>query len=143
MATRRSLRTQSPASTSESEEDEQQSSQDNTVDMMDVAKDIVTKNNERREKKRKALEAEHDKRVKDIKSRIDALFAARNSRVCKAHQEAWARLDALDKKRQNIEGLILATMKEIEAKTIQLSAELAAMFEGRLEEMEGRQSQDV
>ncbi|KAH9215306.1 hypothetical protein DL95DRAFT_336628, partial [Leptodontidium sp. 2 PMI_412] len=131
MAPRRSHKIQAPVSASE--EDEQQSSQDDEVD---AAKEVVAKNNERRDKKRRAIEAEHEKRVKDVKARIDALFAARKSRVSKAHQAAWARLDALDKKRQNIEGLILGTMKNIETRSIQLCVELAVMFEDRLEEME-------
>ncbi|KAH6709031.1 hypothetical protein BKA61DRAFT_613458 [Leptodontidium sp. MPI-SDFR-AT-0119] len=133
MAPRRSHKIQAPVSASE--EDEQQSSQDDEVA---AAKEVVTKNNERRDKKRRAIEAEHEKRVKDVKARIDALFAARKSRVSKAHQAAWARLDALDKKRQNIEGLILGTMKNIETRSIQLCVELAVMFEDRLEEMEDR-----
>ncbi|PVH85667.1 hypothetical protein DL98DRAFT_408854, partial [Cadophora sp. DSE1049] len=97
--------------------------------------------NDRRDKKRQAIEEEHEKRVKDVKVKIDNLFAARKSRVSKSHQAAWARLDALDKKRQNIESLIIASMMSIETKSIHLSGELVAMFEGRLEDMEANSSQ--
>ncbi|KAG4443013.1 hypothetical protein IFR05_001467 [Cadophora sp. M221] len=138
MAPRRSAKIQAPVSASE-DEDEQQTSQDDGMNMI-AAEEVLNKNNERRDKKRRAIEAEYEKRVKDVKARIDALFAARKSRVSKAHQAAWARLDTLDKKRQNIEGLILGTMKDIETRSIQLCAELAVTFEDRLEEMEGRQS---
>ncbi|KAL2072761.1 hypothetical protein VTL71DRAFT_12104 [Oculimacula yallundae] len=151
MAPHKSRETQAQASASE-DENEQQSSQDDAMDMMVAARGIVSKNNERRDKKRKSIEGEHEKRVKDVRVKIDTLFAARKSRVAllsftkpspsKAQQAAWARLDALDKKRQNIESLILASMKTIETQSSYLSDELVAMFKGRLEEMEGVPPQD-
>ncbi|CZT42854.1 uncharacterized protein RSE6_02806 [Rhynchosporium secalis] len=126
---------QAQASTSE-DENEQQSSQDDAMEMLNTAKDIFSKGNERRDKKRKVIEGEHDKRIRDSKVKMDTVFAARRSRVSKSHQAVWARLDTLDKKRQNIESLILASMKTIETQSSYLSDELVAMFGGRIEEME-------
>ncbi|KAK0100248.1 hypothetical protein ONS96_007531 [Cadophora gregata f. sp. sojae] len=140
MGPRQFRKGQAQASASDDEE-LQQSSQEDATAMIIAAKNIVSKNNERRDKKRKAIEEEHEKRVKDVKSKIDTLFATRKSRVSKSHQAAWARLDALDKKRQNIESLIIASMISIETNTVHLSGELVAMFDGRLEDMEANSSQ--
>lgn len=60
----------------------------------------------------------------------------------KSQQTLWTRLDALDKKRQNIEGLILNSMKSIELHSTNLSGELATVFEGRIEELDDSGSQD-
>ena len=67
-----------------------------------------------------------------ISFRYRSLLTTRSS---KAQQEAWTKLDALDKKRHNIEGLIIQAMKEIEVKTAELSTDLAVVFEGRLKDM--------
>ncbi|KAG4412686.1 hypothetical protein IFR04_014189 [Cadophora malorum] len=140
MGPRQSRKSQAQASASE-DEDVQQSSQEDPTAMIIAAKSIVSKNNDRRDKKRKSIEEEHEKRVKDVKLKMDNLFAARESRVTKSQQAAWARLDALDKKRQNIESLIIASMMTIETNSIHLAGELVAMFEGRLEDMEDSPSQ--
>lgn len=60
----------------------------------------------------------------------------------RSQQALWARLDALDKKRQNIEGLILNSMKSIESHSTNLSGELATVFEGRIEELDDSGFQD-
>ena len=54
----------------------------------------------------------------------------------KLQNAQWARLDALNKKREAIEAQILSSMKAIELQTINISSELAATYGGRIEEIE-------
>jgi hypothetical protein len=59
----------------------------------------------------------------------------------KCQNAAWDKIDALNKKRQNLEQLILASMKMVEIHTTNLCSEINAMLEGRIEEIEQLSSQ--
>lgn len=105
-----------------------------------------------RDTKRKTIEEEYEKRAKDIGRRIDKLYDAKKSRVLvprpfvwvktdranstKSQKVLWDRLDILNKKRQALEQTILTSMKLVENSTINISSELVAMFEGRIDELE-------
>jgi hypothetical protein len=54
---------------------------------------------------------------------------------------SWDRIDTLNKKRQNLEQLILASMKTVEIHTTNLCSEMNAMLEGRIEEVEQRSTE--
>ena len=69
-------------------------------------------------------------------------FANSFSRT-KAQNASWDKIDALNKKRQNLEQLILASMKMVEIHTTNLCSEMNAMLEGRIEEIEQRSTQDA
>ena len=59
----------------------------------------------------------------------------------KAQNASWDKIDALNKKRQNLEQLILASMKMVEIHTTNLCSEMNAMLEGRIEEVEQRSTE--
>ncbi len=58
----------------------------------------------------------------------------------KAQKVLCGRLDALNKKRQNLERAILTSMKTIQIHTMNISSEISATFEGRMEEIESQSS---
>jgi hypothetical protein len=58
----------------------------------------------------------------------------------KSQKALWQRLDDLNKRRQTLEGQILASMKSIEDHTINMTKEMAAVFKGRTEEITGEGS---
>ncbi|KAK2628311.1 hypothetical protein QTJ16_002957 [Diplocarpon rosae] len=125
----------------ESEEDSsQRASQEDPFDVVKRAQELLKVAEVRREKKRKSIEGELEMRVNDARAKIDTLFASRKSRVTKSRELLWTRLDTLDKKRESIERLILASMKSLEYTTISTSNELDMIFKGRIEEMEQQAS---
>ena len=54
----------------------------------------------------------------------------------KSQGQIWARLDALHRKRRDLEAQILASMRIIETQTCNISSEIAATFSGRIEDIE-------
>ncbi|TVY50523.1 hypothetical protein LCER1_G005357 [Lachnellula cervina] len=137
MGPRQSRKSQ-PAIESESDEDSQPvSTEQNTAEMLKTAKDIVDDGKKRREKKRRAIEKSYDERVKEVETKIDTLFAVRNSRVSKNQKQLWTRLEKLNTKRENLEQLILASMLSIEKHTINITVQMEAVFADRIEDIEG------
>ncbi|KAI9053290.1 hypothetical protein LZ554_002253 [Drepanopeziza brunnea f. sp. 'monogermtubi'] len=120
----------------EEEDSSQQTTQGDAMEVMKQASKLVEFTNARRDKKRKAIVAEHERRVKDLKTKIDTLFNNRKNRVTKSRQDLWKRLDALNMKRQNIEEQILKSMKTIEQASIKFSGELDPIFRGRINDIE-------
>ncbi len=55
----------------------------------------------------------------------------------KSQKALWQRLNDLNKRRQTLEGQILASMKSIEIHTTNMTGEMAAVFKGRMEEIIG------
>ncbi|TVY13224.1 hypothetical protein LARI1_G007821 [Lachnellula arida] len=137
MGPRQSRKSQ-PAIESESDDDSQPvSTEQNTAEMLETAKGMVDDGKKRREKKRRAIEKSYDDRVKEVETKIDTLFAVRNSRVSKNQKELWTRLEKLNTKRENLEQLILASMLSIEKHTINIAVQMEAVFAGRMEDIEG------
>lgn len=137
MASREARKSQPTAQASESEEENsQQSSQEADMQVLKAARNVVSTMKNRRESKRKAIEGDLKKRVADISAKLDAHFESRKNRVTKLQNAQWARLDALNKKREAIEAQILNSMKAIELQTTNISSELAATYDGRVEEIE-------
>ncbi|KAF8847625.1 hypothetical protein BDZ45DRAFT_681779 [Acephala macrosclerotiorum] len=132
MAPRKSEKAQAQASESEDENNLQTSPEQ----VIKQAKNILSKYNNNRDAKRKTIEEEYEKRAKDIGRRIDKLYDAKKSRVTKSQKVLWDRLDVLNKKRHALENTILTSMKLVETSTINISSELIAMFEGRIDELE-------
>jgi len=54
----------------------------------------------------------------------------------KAQKEQWVRLDNLNQRRVGIETQILSSMKSIEQRTANVSSEMTAMLDGRLEDLQ-------
>jgi hypothetical protein len=54
----------------------------------------------------------------------------------KSQKTLWDRLDVLNKKRQSLETAILTSMKTVEVHTSNITSELNAMFDGRIDELE-------
>jgi hypothetical protein len=54
----------------------------------------------------------------------------------KSQKAQWDRLDTLNKKRSSLEALILASMRSIEQHSANISNEMAAMFGGRIEDIQ-------
>ncbi|KAG9238549.1 hypothetical protein BJ875DRAFT_32264 [Amylocarpus encephaloides] len=98
------------------------------------AQSLVNTSKKRREAKRKLLEAEHKKHVKELRHRIDNAYAVRNTKLANLQGSYWKRLEALNTKRENLEKLILVSMKQTELQTKNIASELLAMFEGRQED---------
>ncbi|KUJ22794.1 uncharacterized protein LY89DRAFT_680897 [Mollisia scopiformis] len=123
-----------PEPAAESEEDNTQPTSPERA--IEKAKKLMVKYNINRDAKRKAIEEEYEKHAKDVGRRIDKLSNARKSRVTKSQKALWDRLDVLNKKRQSLENTILMSMKAVETHTLNISSELYAMFEGRIEELQ-------
>jgi len=122
--------------TKSEDEEVQESSQDQPeMDMLRKARGMMASSKKRREAKRKAIEIEHEKRIKDVRARVDVLFETRKNRVHKAQKVQFKRLDALYRKRQGIESHILSSMRSIELHHLNISSEITAMIDGRLEEI--------
>ncbi|EHL02024.1 hypothetical protein M7I_1976 [Glarea lozoyensis 74030] len=92
--------------------------------------------NKKRDTKRKSIEAEHAKSVKEIRAKIENAAKIRKTKVAKLHSSHMERLLALDDRRQKIEGLIIASMKRLHSATNNIQSELLAMYEGRTAEIE-------
>jgi len=110
-------------------------SQDLGMDYLNAAQEMLALSRKRREGKRKAIKEDHLKRKLVLVNRINTLFETRNSKVSKIQKAQWDRLDALNKKRVCLESRIIAHMKTIELQTSNISNELAAMFEGRKQDI--------
>jgi len=136
---RKSQQSKAPVPSSDSESEAP--SQEAEVNIMKAAHSMVESNKSRRDLKRKAIEADHEKRVKETKGKMEKLFDARKSKVTKSQKAVWERLDALNRKRQSLESLILSSMKKVEIHSTNISSELNAMFEGRIEDIERHSSQ--
>lgn len=54
----------------------------------------------------------------------------------KSQKALWDRLDVLNRKRQSLENAILTSMKTVEIHTSNITSELNAMFDGRIDELE-------
>jgi len=102
---------------------------------MKTAQNMMNASKKRRAAKRKAIETEHSRNVKDIEVRVDKLFEKRKSRVMEMQRKQWDKLYVLNKKRQSLEEQILSSMKNIERHTLNMTIEMKAMFEGRLEDI--------
>jgi len=140
MAPRQSRKTRADTSEAASDVETQQSSMDTMeADWMKTAQDMIASSRRRREAKRAAIEGEHAKRIKDAKAQIDTLFENRKMRVTKAQKTQWDRLAALNKKRQELESQILASMALIERHTANISSELVAVLTGRVEDFQKTQ----
>jgi hypothetical protein len=62
----------------------------------------------------------------------------------KSQKAQWERLDILNKKRANLESLIISSMKSIEAHSANISNAMTAMFGGRMEDIqEGSASSEL
>ncbi|KAE8446881.1 hypothetical protein EG329_011512 [Mollisiaceae sp. DMI_Dod_QoI] len=116
-----------------SESEEENAHQGSPEQVIKRAKNIMSKAGEA---KRRTIEEEYEKRAKDIGRRIDKLFETRKCRVTKSQKALWDRLDVLNKKRQSLENTILTSMKTVETQTLNISSELNAMFDGRIDELE-------
>ncbi|TVY52877.1 hypothetical protein LSUE1_G009752 [Lachnellula suecica] len=143
MASRRPRKSE-PAIQSEYSDEESQplSTERSAEEMMKMGQDVVNKGKKRREDKRKAIEDDHEKRVKEAKGKIDALFAVRNGRVTKYQKNLWTRLETLNAKRENLEQLILASTLSLEQHTLNIANELQAMFDGRMEDIQGENADE-
>ncbi|CZR51126.1 uncharacterized protein PAC_01001 [Phialocephala subalpina] len=139
MAPRKSEKSKAEASESE-EENSLQNSPEQVIkqakNILSKASSLISNYNNSRDTKRKIIEEEFEKRAKDIGRRIDKLYDAKKSRVTKSQKVLWDRLDTLNKKRQTLENTILTSMKLVETSTLNISSELIAMFEGRIDELE-------
>ncbi|CAG8980287.1 hypothetical protein HYALB_00008907 [Hymenoscyphus albidus] len=127
---RKSLPAQ-PAAASDSDEETSQPSQE---DLVKKAENILAQGKKRREAKRKSIEAEHSKRVKEVKTKMENLYAVRKNKVSKLQASYWERLDALNNKREALEKAILASMKTMEGHTIVVAGYISHVLDGRLEE---------
>ncbi|CAL3961948.1 hypothetical protein PZA11_000748 [Diplocarpon coronariae] len=136
----RQLRTVQRQEEDSEEDSSQQASQEDPFDVVRRAQELVKAGEVRREKKRRSIEGEFEKRVDDARAKIDTLFASRKSRVTKSRELLWTRLDTLNKKREGIERLILASMRTLEYTSINTSNDLEIVLEGRIEELEQQAS---
>ncbi|KAM3074389.1 hypothetical protein ACMFMG_002805 [Clarireedia jacksonii] len=124
----------SPASASQESAD---------MELMKTVKEMVIATKKRREAKRNKIENERIRRVQDVKLRLEGLFENRRSRKMKLQQAQWAKLSSLNKKRQELEAQILASMTALERHTMNMARELDAMFVGRLESLKEVQRKGV
>jgi hypothetical protein len=60
----------------------------------------------------------------------------------KYQKDLWIRLEALNAKRENLEQLILASMKSIEKHTLNIASEMDAILQGRIEEMHAEDEEE-
>ena len=54
----------------------------------------------------------------------------------KSQRELWVRLNEMNKRHQDLEGKILASLKSIEQQTRNIAVELDVVFKGRIEDIE-------
>ncbi|PQE08122.1 hypothetical protein CJF31_00008226 [Rutstroemia sp. NJR-2017a BVV2] len=112
-------------------------------ELMKTVKEMSIATKKRREAKRNKIENERIRRVQDIKVRLDGLFESHRSRKMKLQQAQWAKLSSLNKKRQDLEAQILASMTAVERHTMNMARELDAMFVGRLAGLKELQEKDA
>ncbi|KAH8665184.1 hypothetical protein BGZ60DRAFT_378688, partial [Tricladium varicosporioides] len=92
--------------------------------------------NKRREIRRKAIEADHEQRIKEVRAKIESLHSTRYTRITKMQNNVCGKLEALNSRRESLEKQILTSMMHIESQTKMMATELDAMFSGRLEDLE-------
>ncbi|KAH6671082.1 hypothetical protein B0J14DRAFT_88089 [Halenospora varia] len=120
----------------EEDEHEHNSQENEPMEVLKRANNVVINGNKRREIKRKAIETEHEQRVKEVRAKIESLHAARQTRVTKIQNDAREKLEALNSRRESLEKQVLASMMRVESQTKMIATEMDAMFSGRLEDLE-------
>ncbi|KAH8602928.1 hypothetical protein B0O99DRAFT_604707 [Bisporella sp. PMI_857] len=118
-------------------DEEEPDSQESSLQMLETAREMVEASKKKRDLKRASIEDDQRKRVKEMAKRVNVLFDARKSKVIKAQNAQWARLEALNKKRIVLETQILASMSSIEQHTANIITEMDAMLQGRIEDTQG------
>ncbi|KAI1006195.1 hypothetical protein K3495_g2022 [Podosphaera aphanis] len=96
--------------------------------VMETAQKIVRRTKNTREDKRKAIQDDFHKRADDSSIRIDKHFESQRLKVSKARSDTWDKLEALNKNRQMIEGLILSSTKILESATLNMTSELLSIL---------------
>ncbi|RDL36898.1 uncharacterized protein BP5553_06250 [Venustampulla echinocandica] len=104
--------------------------------VMKTAENIVIMSKKRREARRLTIDGEHQQSCKELKAKIENIYAARKNKTTMSRQMLLERLETLNNRRENLEKLILTSVSHIELQTKNISSEIVAMLQGRLEELE-------
>ncbi|RKF55721.1 hypothetical protein OnM2_087023 [Erysiphe neolycopersici] len=102
-------------------ETKQSSSLEDEKDMIETAQRI-TKNI--RNKKRKAIEDDFNRRQWELKLKIEKQFETRQKAITKYQNDTWEKLEVLNEKLQFIEESILSTIKNLESLTLNMTNQM-------------------
>ncbi|KAF7958915.1 hypothetical protein EAE96_002442 [Botrytis aclada] len=114
------------------------SSQDSVpdIDFVEKANQMMADTKKRRDAKRNKIEHERAQRIKEVKKKLGVLYENKKIQRGKLQKAQWKQLHSLDKKRQELERLILDSMKTIESNTLSIAREFNAVLLARLSAME-------
>ncbi|ESZ97980.1 hypothetical protein SBOR_1651 [Sclerotinia borealis F-4128] len=114
------------------------SSQDSVtaMDFVKRANQMMADTKKRRDAKRNKIEDDRAKRIKDAKKKLEELYDSRRTQRKALQKAQWKRLDSMNKRRQELESHILASMTTIEHSTLNMVRELNTVLIGRLKSME-------
>jgi len=127
--------TSAPESSDDEEQQDLSSEGEEEVNMIKVGEQMLQASRRRRDSRRKLIENEHKKRVKDAKTKINELYDERKDRVQKLQRSQWERLSTLLQKRKAIEVRIFGHLKTLEATRSNLASILDAVCVGRQDEI--------
>lgn len=105
------------------------------VDHVRNAEEIIASTRKRRGVKRNAIEHEFKQRMGAAKLKLAAAYEIRDQKVKKNQSSQWERLHKLLDDRVAVETRIFAILKLLEQAQLNLSRELLAMYDGRLEDL--------
>ncbi|POS86846.1 hypothetical protein EPUL_001276 [Erysiphe pulchra] len=105
-------------------ETKKSSSLEDEKDVIETAHRIVRDTKNIRNKKRKGIEDDFNKRQRELKIKIEKQFEMKQKAVTKYQDDTWEKLEALNEKLQHIEGSILSSMKNLESATLNMTGQM-------------------